>query len=262
MIDLNDIIFSWSRVNYTCLADFYQTYVWGEKGEDNGWNILGSFCHEIVEAVGKGEITQEEGLQRFKDNYWDVVSAQPFPATKFWPDPEQSYYDKILPFFEKEVWWEGELVSVEEHLEFTLPSGERFQGYIDQVRLNNGKLYITDFKVAKAYIGEELNKKIMQLYIYAYGYHQIHNKYPDYLEYIWFQNKFKPTVVPFNKVDMDKTVDFIEDRIRFLKEKVTLAKKEKGHFPPIDFDNYYCNNICSHRNNCAYKNRQITNYDG
>lgn len=252
----NDTVWSWSRVNYTCLADFYQNYVLRMEGEDNGWNTLGSFLHGIMEDTAKGTITQKEGLERFKSDFFKVLEPCPFPSSPNWQNPEQSYFDGILPFFERRTWFKGEILGVEEHFEVTLPSGRKFQCYVDLISREDNLIVVTDYKVAKAYKGGELHKKARQLFMYAYCYHQKYGVYPDILRFEWFQSKYKTTNIKFSKKKLDEAVSFVEERIVELETKLELSKTERGHFMPLEGfpDNYYCVNICSFRNNCKFKN--------
>jgi len=251
--DLDNVTWSWSRVDYTCLADFYQNYVLKKEQEANNFSNLGTFCHDIVEKVGKGEITHKEGLEMFKKDFWTVAKRNPITPTKFWTDPEGSYYKKLLPFFERKKWWTGTVVSVEEYVEGTLPSGEKIRGYIDQMFSYRRQLGMRDFKIATPYKGEKLKEKFRQMYLYSYLYHQIHGSYPKKLEFVWFKDKDKPTTVKFDEKEMWDTIDFVEGRIEKLKKLLIQSKKRKGLFPPIDFNNYFCKEICSFRNNCAFK---------
>lgn len=258
---------SFSRINYTCLADFYQTYVLKKKGEDNGWSELGLFCHDLVERVAKGELSKEEARVIFKRDFFSNIKHL-FPATPYWQNPEDDYYAKIKPWFEREHWWEGEVVSVEEHLEFTLPSGEKFQGYIDRVSRVDGDIELVDYKVAKKYKGVGLLEKSRQLMLYAYGYHQKHGIYPSRVMFEYFQftktngefNYTHPSVIEFDEKQMLRAVKWAEDRIVTIKRLLEQSKTEKGHFMP-DYDElsdksgirgYYCKNICSHREDCPF----------
>ena len=250
---------SFSRIDVTCYADFYQNYIQQKEKEGNGWNEMGKFCHSIVEQVGRGDITTAEGHTLFKDNFFDCIE-HPFPASPNWPNPEQSYYDKIEPWFAREKWWEEEVLTVEEHFVFTLPSGEEFQCYVDQIGMTpKGEIKIRDFKVAKKYTAKEVLKKVRQLHIYAYAYKFKYGVYPSLLEFQYFQNGTPPHIFKVNEKDVMATIEWAEKRITYIKSKIQLAETEKGHFMP-DYTElakgsargYYCANICSFRNNCPF----------
>ena len=250
---------SFSRIDVTCYADFYQNYILGKAKEANGWNEMGKFCHNIVEQVGGGLITTKQGHQLFVDNFYDCIE-HPFPKSQYWTDPEGSYFSKIEPWFAREVWWEEEVKSVEEHFEFELPSGEKFQCFVDQIgTTKDGKILIRDFKVAKKYSKTEVLKKVKQLHIYAYAYKQKYGEYPDLLEFQYFQSGTPPHVFKVNEKDVLATIAWAEARIIEIKEKIEKSKTEKGHFNP-DYDElgkgftrgYYCMNICSFRLDCPF----------
>ena len=225
---------------------------------------MGSFCHDLVERVAKGEISQEMALSEYDKGFFQAIE-QPFPATPYWKDPEGSYYKKIRPWFEREKWWDGEVHSAEEHLVFDLPSGDKFQSYVDRINKHDIGFRITDYKVAKKYTGEELEKKSRQLHMYAYGFHQKYGEYPSEMEFEYFQfskagRYVKPSIVKFNYDDMVKTIDWAEEQIDLLKNKIKISETEKGHFLP-DYNNlqevngmrgYYCMNICTFRENCPF----------
>jgi hypothetical protein len=269
---MKETVYSFSRTNYTCLADFHQHYIQEKEGGDNAWGFRGGWLHELVEEVAKGNLTQKEALGIF-ENEWFTCTEIMFPATSNWPDPEQSYYDNVLPWFKREVWWNHPIVSIEEHLHFELPSGRKFQGLKDLTLQRPDGKELLDYKFAKPYEGDDLENKIRQLYIYAWGEKQVNGEYPKYLTFDWFQkertkNKKRITTEPYTEVfDEDKmfrVLDWAEARINDLEGRITANKRlgVKGLFLP-DYDelldkrgyrNYYCMNICNFRENCSLTN--------
>jgi len=265
-----DTTYSWSRVNYTCLSAFYMGYVQGKEGKDNIWNVGGKFEHELVEKSAKDEVSQEECLEIFDSNWYNKVEGldNPFSYPKGGDmiDAARHYYEKTRPFFTEENtnWLLGETVSVEEHLEFTLPSGRKFQGYIDRVSVDeDGNLAIRDYKISKRFTRNNIKEKVRQLYVYAYGYEQIHGKYPKQLIFEFFQFWDKPYIVKFKKADMLEAIDYVEGRIKEIEGRYTAATKlgVKGLFLP-DYNelieentgerNMFCKSVCSFRSDCPF----------
>jgi len=268
---MKETTYSWSRVNYTCLAAFYQNYVLENKGEDNIWNVGGKFEHDLMEHAAKDEMTQEDCLEAVKNSWYDAVDGLDNPFGYYNKEGElveaaEHYYNKTLPFFTKENtnWLLGETVSVEEHLEFTLPSGKKFQGFVDRVSVDSdGKsnLTIRDYKISKRFTRKNVKEKSRQLYVYAYGYHQIHGQYPEQLIFEFFQFWDKPKVIKFNKADMDEAIEFAEGRILEIEGRLKVEKMGmKGMFTP-DYKelldekgerNMFCKSVCGFRSSCPF----------
>ena len=251
---------SFSRADYTCDSGFYLGYVLKKEQMISPWGEMGTFCHSIAEAVGKGEYTEKDGLELFENGFYDSLSV-PFPATSNWPDPEGSYYKNIRPWFARDKWWDGEIIDIEKYVEFDLPSGQRMRGYIDQV-IDEGGLKLKDFKVAKAFVGKKLKEKKRQLNLYSFAYHQETGIYPDLIEFDYFQRgRFKPETMKFNYDEMMADVEWLDHRMGNILARLRImeATGAKGLFNPPDSitdkngnRNYYCKQVCGFRENCPF----------
>ena len=269
--DKEETVYSWSRVNFTCLAAWYQNYVLGKKGEDNIWNVGGKFEHDLLEHAAKDAMTQEDCLEAVNNTWYDVVDGLDNPFTYKnkqgdYVDAAEHYYNKTLPFFTKDNanWLLGETVSVEEHLEFALPSGKKFQGFVDRVSVDDDdNLAIRDYKISKRFTRNNIKEKVRQLYIYSYGYHQKHGKYPNQLIFEFFQCWDKPYVVKFNIDDMNEAVEYAEGRIKEIEGRLKVERMGiKGMFNPDHKEllenngerNTFCKSVCGYRASCPFTN--------
>lgn len=254
----SDVTWSYSQLSGDCNASWYMSKVL-EKNKDvsNAFAQGGTFMHDLMECVGKGSMSWDEAHALFLDN-WDNCFSYEYPA--FAIDLKSHYKKKIdKNWFKPRKGLRGDTVSIEEHIEFSLPSGEKFQGYIDRVALVKDKLTIRDYKISnpKSF---DVNEKQKQLLIYAYGYHQIHGKYTDELVFEFFQGGEK--IIPFQEVWMEKTIQWAEDRIIDLKSRLVATQKlnAKGMFLP-NYDKLLedgktgmmCNELCNHRFDCPFK---------
>jgi len=250
-------IYSFSRLTSvdSCAYGFYKSYVLEEKGEANAFALGGSFGHELCEGVAKKEITTQKASARFKAEWFEKVYLD-YPKFPSGYDLKSHYYKKCQPFFDRKAYWKGEVVSVEEHVVFTLPSGEKFQGFIDLViKQDNSSIDFVDWKISKKFSKEDLIKKQRQLYLYAYAYHQIHGVYPKRLIFSFFQDASSPIIIDFQKYYMDEAVQWAELQIGKIKLMTGLDEFEPNINDLMEPDgsrNMYCNALCNHRSSCKF----------
>lgn len=251
--------YSFSRLDWSCLYAWHLNYNLGQEGEENGWGIGGELLHDICESVAKGEITEKEALQQYKDTWFEAVEGT-FPSFAN-INLSTHYYWKILPFFERDKFWKGGVTAVEEHIVCNLPNGKKFQMYID-LQLNDRDL-VVDHKIAKRErFVKELEKKRRQVDLYAYGIKQKHGKYPKKLIFNFFQEPYNPIVLDFDEDAMNNSLDWAMKRIDII-EKLGLATTKLdavGLYMP-DFDalsekngkrNMFCKSVCSYRSTCRF----------
>jgi len=251
--------YSFSRLTSAsdCPYGWYKTYVLEEKGISNSFAQGGTFAHELCEEVAKGNLTPRGASMRFIAEWFEQVSMDypKFPNSNF--DLKEHYYQKIQPFFDRKAYWRGEVVAVEEHIIVDLPDGNKFQGYIDLVLKDKrtSGINLVDHKISKRFSGEDLIKKQRQLYLYGYGYKQIHGVYPEKLIFNFFQEPSNPIVITFNKHYMNEAVQWAMDQIKLIEEM-----QERGVYEP-NFEkltnddgtrDFFCQNLCNHRLSCKY----------
>ena len=60
-------VYSYSKLNsfYGCLYNYYLTYIAHEKALDNIYSCIGGNVHDSIEAVYKGDMSLQEGKNRF-----------------------------------------------------------------------------------------------------------------------------------------------------------------------------------------------------
>lgn len=259
----DDITWSFSRIDFSCKYAWYRNYVLKEKGEENFFSQLGGTLHLLLEYLARGIITEEDVYAAFEDNFFEFSD---FSFTEGF-DYELSAMNKMRGYFKRKKYWSGEVIDVEKKLEFTLPSGEKFTGYIDLV-LNNDGVDLVDHKSSTHFAEKDKKKKVHQQYLYAYGYHQETGVYPKRLIWDFFKSPDEPWIVEFNYDDMMNSVEWAEGKITLLRNmlKVTKELKPLGLWmPDLDYPkddpiaspraknrNMFCLNLCNYRNDCIF----------
>lgn len=259
-----DITWSYSRLNFTCKYNFYKTYVLGDRGKNNFWGELGGALHNLLEQHAKGELTAKEVTEAYDNSFYDLATP---------PDTDFDYYasanQKMWHYFHRSKFWKGEVVAAEYEVNGTLPSGEKLTGFIDLI-LNPNSLDFIDHKSSSGFKPHEIEKKKHQQYLYAYIYHQMNGVYPKRLIWDFFKLHDKPFIVEFDYNEMMKSVDWAEGQIRALRKLMLITDKmdiiglwmPDLNYPPEDpiasprakNRNFFCANLCGHRNSCPFVN--------
>ena len=128
-----------------------------------------------------------------------------------------------------------------------------FDGEIQIVEDEHGKLYITDHKSRalkprsnrkKPTLGDiELDKYLRQLYIYASAVYQMYGRYPDYLEFncfrtgTWICEPFK-----------EERLDEVEVWATKLIDEITATNDWHAN---LDF--WFCKQLCDVATECEYE---------
>lgn len=265
MSEKKEDIWSFSRIDFTCLAGWHQHYIQKKEQENNPWGVAGNMLHDIMEDLAKEKITTEEARQLFRDNWWSFEPRfEPFMHY----DMNELYYKKINNFFSKDKLLQGKTKHVERRVNFTLPSGAEMAGLIDREAIIKDKYNICDYKIANPKGSSwDTEKKKRQLYLYSEGVFQEDGFYPDQMRFIFFQQPDKKPnkdiIIDFKESELKETIEWAEGQIRELIGRKTTAERlnVKGLFlpnyeelidPKTGQRNMYCAKICGFRNNCAF----------
>lgn len=166
-----DAIWSYSKIGTfrQCQYEYYLSRIRKIKGENNIYNVCGTYAHDILEGLYNGYIEYENMCNKFEENFLEVEISD----YKFSSDENKNkkmrdkYKFSLMHFFnnhnmvsnkvltEKEIW-----VDI---------NGNIFIGYIDAIHKEDDVFIITDYKTSsiEEYKGEKLKEKQKQLLIYA-----------------------------------------------------------------------------------------------
>lgn len=244
---------SFSRLNsfYNCPYEWKRKYIDCEYGENGFFGEFGSFCHSLLEGYSKGEISIFEISQKYEDGFNDIV-VHDAPPNKF-VDIRQSYFDKGLDYFNNiDLNLEKyRVLGTEKKVEFRIMD-KPFVGFIDLLLKDKktSEVIILDHKSASlkfkknGEISKTDDKHFLefkrQLYLYSIPVIAEYGKV-DYL--VWNMFKDQKRI----KIKWDKTE--YEEAIKWAKDTIRLIENEKEWLPSPDY--YYCNYLCSQRNNCC-----------
>ena len=255
---IDSMLWSFSRLNsfYNCPFEWKRKYIDCEYGENGFFGEFGSHCHELLEGYAKGEISIFEISQLYEDGFNERV-VHDAPPNKF-VDIRQSYFDKGLEYFNNiDLDLDNyEILGVEKEVRFQL-DGKDFIGYIDLLlkEKETGKIIILDHKSASIKIlksgkvsksdQEHVREFIRQLCLYAIAVIEEYGRVDE----LWW-NLFKDR----NWLKLQWTQEDQDEAVQWAKDTIKLIENEKEW--PCNPDFYYCNYLCSQRNNCCeYKAR-------
>lgn len=234
---MSERIYSFSCLNIfeTCKYAWYLTYMEKRRGENNCFAEYGTIFHDLIEKIEKNKVLFFETKELFEKRFDNMV--YPFPE-KF----KKSYREKGKKYFEK---FDGleDFTMWEMELEYFFEiAGYKFRCFPDYVGEKNNELYIIDFKTSKPYSSKDLQEKLKQLYMYSIPIATKYNRYPDKLKFD-FTKENDAITIPFDEQKLEETKKWAVDVIKKIEQ-------EKDFKPTIN--QFYCNNLCNHRNYCKF----------
>lgn len=254
-------IYSFSRLStfHQCRYQYWLTYLATKEeklpNEDNAFNLYGSFCHELLEKWGNGELAAFELVDKYADEF-DIQVSEDFPPNSF-ADLRDTYYNDGYQFF---LDFDGlpeqyEIISPEK--EFTVEFDcFKLRGFIDLILRNKetGGYIVLDWK-SKAKFKSKAEQKIYarQVYLYSKYIHDAYGVYPEKLIFYHFRKNIQ-TVIPFDYKDYLEAIQWAENTINEIEaveewDVPCLSDREDGSI-------WFCSNLCGFRRNCKYAKQE------
>lgn len=253
---LDTMTWSFSRLNYTCLHEFFLHYIECNKGEDSFFGQYGTFCHKVLEKYANGELSLFE-LALYYEKHFDEEVWMDAPYIKN-GDLKENYFYKGLEYFEnlQPFLDEYEILGVEKEVRFKI-DGRDMVGYIDLLlrEKETGRIIIEDHKSAtlKFLKSGKISKTDLphfeefkrQLYLYAIP---VLEEYGRVDELRWNMFKDQRIIsIPFDQTEFEAAINWADGQIKKLYAEEEWLPKEGA-----SNKDYYCRNICGQREVCEH----------
>ena len=255
---IDTMTFSFSRINYSCLYEFYLHYIQCNSSENSFFSQYGTFAHKILERYANGELGLFD-LAGYYEDHFDEEVWMDAPYIKNGDLKENyfykglEYFENLQPFLEK-----YNVLGIEKEVRFKVGDHD-FVGYIDLLLRDKetGEITILDHKsgsvkllkngtVSKSQKEQEHFLEFKrQLYLYSLPILEEYGRV-DYL--CW--NLFKDgniLTIPWNKKEFAETIVWAGEQINSLYDVEEWSPKSEAS----DKD-YYCRNLCGQREICEY----------
>ena len=253
---LDTMTWSFSRLNYTCLYEFYLHYIECNKGIESFFGLFGTFCHKLLQMYADGDLSLFE-LAPYYEEHFDEEVWMDAPYIKG-GDLKENYFYKGLEFFEnlQPFLDDYEILGVEKEVRFQI-DGRDMVGYIDLLlrEKETGRIIITDHKSAsiKFLKSGKISKSDLphfeefkrQLYLYAIPVLKEYGRV-DELRWNMFKDQ-KWISIPFDEKELEQAIEWARKQIESLYAEEEWLPKDGAS----DKD-YYCHNLCGQRENCEY----------
>lgn len=240
-------IYSYSQLSQfdDCPYSFYLSRIEKEEQDENAFSQYGTLMHSIIERWADKEITKDEMVDVWKDEYDNVVTKKwpRFLASKGYAD--KTYQDGIN-YLENFDEFSGFTVIAAEKKFTTDIAGRPFVGIIDLILRDNetNEIVIVDHKSkTKSTFKKSANSMYRQILIYSKHIFEEYGVFPARMRF----NLFKESIYDerkFNKEDYDSAMDWAKNIIEKIESYDILDWMQAK-----DRD-FFCENICSVRNSC------------
>eukprot|EP00918_Siedleckia_nematoides_P082422 GHVU01180631.1.p1 GENE.GHVU01180631.1~~GHVU01180631.1.p1 ORF type:complete len:246 (+),score=36.89 GHVU01180631.1:1056-1793(+) len=229
-----------------CPYSFNLKYIEEREGTSNAWADVGTFVHDILEQVAKGELPKEAVSDYFESLYpYDSV----FPNNGNMKGYSDKIFNELLDFFNHFQELDGDIMGIEREFFLDLPNGDKLRGFIDlelvaydEITKGNETLTCVDYKISNPFKPKDLIKKKRQLYVYAESMKQHWGEYPKEMMF-WFVKAQKKLIIPFDEDELKETFDWIMSTIDNIEKDVIFEAKN---------DFFMCKNLCDFRDTCEY----------
>lgn len=162
---MSDVVYSYSKLTCfeQCSYQFFKKYVLKEEKRESIYALAGTSTHEAVERIQSGELTNEEALEKWKEE----MNFHSFLGYEFTTEKTKTNFIESIEHFIKNYKPIPGTVEIEK--EFMLDvEGHKLRGFIDLlVHNDDGTISIIDLKTSSKYSKHDLDKHARQLIIYA-----------------------------------------------------------------------------------------------
>ena len=209
-------IYSISRLDCInrCLAEAWETYHEGNRGDGNIYALCGSKVHEVLEGIVNGENTEKDLFPAVIAELKDAeMLGYEFPKMADGSDGIRDKWVKDMTHFcETYKSPATDNLTTEELFIYKSPKGNVLQGYIDLQRKNDdGSVDIYDYKTSSLYTGSAIKEHGRQLVVYQMGLEQagitVRNVAWIFLKYVEIRFMGKKTVKSKEKTEISKVVE-------------------------------------------------------
>lgn len=209
-------IYSISRIDCInrCLAEAFETYINGNRGNGNIYAIAGSATHQVLEDIVNGKATEADLLPTVQRELDDAeMLGYEFPKMSDGSDGiRQKWITDMTHFCTTYKSPDPTNLTTEELFIYETPDGNIFQGYIDLQRRNaDGTINIYDYKTSSLYTGSDVKEHGRQLCVYKMGLEQAGEKVKSvawiFLKYAEIKFMGKKTVKSKEKTQLSKVVE-------------------------------------------------------
>lgn len=244
--------YSFSRLNafHTCKYMWSKQYLEEDEDKiDNGFALLGTITHEVLEAFYKKKLEGRLLSITWQSKYGDIEDKLRFPSrgmAKAYRLSVTSYLFALGKKYPSHYTGDYKLKGVERKIEIKLGEHD-FVGYIDlELESPDGDLYIVDHKISRPFEKSQVKSKLRQLYLYSLDYETP----PDYLMY----NFFKANTTVRYKFDKEAQ----EEAKQWALDTIEMIEKEKDFNPNLN--KFFCGNLCSYGHSCKFANKNSMNH--
>lgn len=242
---------TWSHTRLAAFEDcpykFLLRYILDLPPSEHFFSGYGSLLHSLHEALYKGS-SPASLRTRFLAEFFRQVPTWDAPG----PKVVRNYFEQGVAYLEQPYIPAGEIVAVEQPVEFFI-GGYPFSGVIDLAfRGEDGKLRIADHKSralkprskrkAPTKTDEELDRYLRQLYLYAEAARQLYGETPAELIFNCFRTQTQ-IVEPFIPAKSAEAMAWAQNIIRAAQQNVNWT-------PSVEF--FKCRYICGMRDVCEY----------
>lgn len=247
-----ETVYSFSRISayQQCPYGYYKKYIEHCPGIENFYAQAGSFMHELLEQIISSQITIEDAIERFVEDF-DVVCDMEVAS-----QIRDRIFEKMVTYLADldEHTLDGyEVLGVEKEVFFNV-GAYRFRGFIDLLlRDSDGNIVMVDHKSSTYPLGktgkvlknkeQEFLQYKRQQYLYSIAVKDEYGVNPVRLEWNHFKES-KICSIIFNEDELQKAKEWAESMVEtILADEVFVAQK----------DFFFCHNLCEYREgDCEY----------
>lgn len=235
-----------------CQYSFYNKKICNNIGVSNAYAEIGKYGHTINEKIFKMEVTIDEALKEWIEEFENNVFGYISESSK-----EKKYLAFIdyLTEFNETFINDYEILGVEVELHWKIGKYSCI-GYVDLILKHKGtkEIILIDHKSAPPFFGKK--GKLLksqtdnfisyskQMYMYC---KPIYEKYGTYPKKIIWNHMFdkSETIIDFDLEEYERTLVWVKKIIqKIYKDKVFKPKKSY----------MMCNQLCNYRLDCEYRN--------
>ena len=258
--------YSFSKLSsiYVCPYSYKMTYIDHNEGIGNAFASYGTELHSIMERYAKGELTEWDLVDVYKQEFKDKIPEK-FPPNRF-VNLRESYYNQGLYFLQNFQGFPKQFQVVGSEVEFELDFDDWiFNGIIDLILLDeDGEYIIVDYKSKGGFKNKkEKAEYARQLYLYSLYIEKTYKKRPKELVFVMFR-KNEMVRIKYSNKDLEEACKWARDTVQLIRDKAKEVDLEidlfgeakmDGIYKPSP-DQFFCSYLCNHRKKCPFKEQE------